>query len=89
MAPAGGGPVSWPTDEELCTATYPGRGTDFGLLCNEPLEHSTDHRALAEVAAGYRRHVVWSLDGTVMPDIETSASNRTQRELPQEGDCLT
>lgn len=53
-------------DDDLCTAGYPEAGPDVGLLCNLLAGHPGDHRALAEVAFNYRRHVTWPQDGTVI-----------------------
>jgi len=58
------------SDDALCSDSYPQLGPDFGLLCNEPLEHSGDHRALAEIWPGKRRFVVWTVDGVVLPSVE-------------------
>ncbi|MBD3004688.1 hypothetical protein [Streptomyces sp. 5-10] len=64
-------PGSATPDDDLCSSTYPGHGPDFGMLCNRLKEHGgTDHRALAEVAPTFRRYVVWSADGRVLPDVE-------------------
>ena len=53
-------------EDDLCTAGYPEAGPDVGLLCNLLAGHPGDHRALAEVAFNYRRHVTWPQDGTVI-----------------------
>jgi hypothetical protein len=46
-------------DDDLCTERYSGPGMDFGLMCNEVVEHDGDHRALAEVGPDIRRFVSW------------------------------
>jgi len=57
------------TDADLCSDSYPEIGPDFGLLCNEAVEHGGDHRALAEVWPGGRRFVVWTPEGAVLPSV--------------------
>jgi hypothetical protein len=77
-------------DDDLCTATYPGRGRVFGMLCNSEQDHDDNHRALAEVAPGYRRHVVWAQAGHVLPDEETSPAGPARGQIPPgEGVRLT
>jgi hypothetical protein len=58
-------------DSKLCTAHYPGTGADAFALCDQSVGHPGDHRALAEVAFNYRRFIVWTADGIVMPDVKT------------------
>ena len=58
------------SDDQLCADSYPEIGPDFGLLCNEPVAHDGDHRALAESWPGKRRFVVWTADGVVLPSVE-------------------
>jgi hypothetical protein len=77
-------------DNELCSATYPAPGPDFGSLCNEVDEHEGNHWALAVVAGGYRRYVVWTPAGDVLPDEETSlAPAQGQQTSPSKGDQVT
>lgn len=87
----------WPNDDDLCTATYPGGDTnpyDFGSLCNLKSGHTGSHQALAEVAGDYRRHVVWTLDGRVLPDEKTIRNHphinaAGQKTSPSKGDQVT
>lgn len=89
--------TSWPNDSDLCTATYPGGDTnpyDFGALCDLAADHPGNHRALAEVAGAYRRHIVWTVDGNVLPDEQSirdhPRSNAAGEQTPPtEGDQMT
>jgi hypothetical protein len=77
-------------DDQLCTATYPAPGPHFGSLCNDADEHEGNHWALAVVAGGYRRYVVWTPDGQALPDEETSlATTATGQAPPSEGERVT
>ncbi|MEW2393107.1 hypothetical protein AB0933_32575 [Streptomyces venezuelae] len=77
-------------DSELCAATYPAPGADHGAMCNEAVGHADDHWALAVVAGGYRRYVVWTLSGDVLPDEETSLATTAQGQTsPSKGDQVT
>ncbi|MFD1278041.1 hypothetical protein [Streptomyces kaempferi] len=69
MTTQGGDPLAF-LDNDLCTDGYPTVGPDFGLLCNEPVSHDGDHRALAEIWTTGRRFVVWTADGVPLPDVE-------------------
>lgn len=69
MNAQGGGSLAL-LDADLCSATYPGKGPDFGLLCNALYEHDGNHRALAEVWPGHRRFVVWTPADVVLPNVE-------------------
>lgn len=77
------------SDDDLCSATYPGRGPDFGMLCNELVEHDGTHRALAEIAFNYRRHIVWTQAGDLLPNQETSLADAQGQTPPTEGDQVT
>ncbi|MFG2359337.1 hypothetical protein [Streptomyces sp. NPDC048521] len=76
-------------DSELCSATYPALGPDFGSLCNEADKHDGNHIALVVVAPGYRRYVVWTPAGEVLPDEETSLAHAQGQTPPIEGDQVT
>lgn len=77
-------------DDQLCSATYPAAGPHFGSLCNEVAEHEGNHWALAVVAGGYRRYVVWTPTGEVLPDEETSLASSAQGQTsPSKGDQVT
>jgi hypothetical protein len=76
-------------DDQLCFATYPGLGPDFGTLCNEVGGHDGNHWALTVVAGGYRRYAVWTPDGQVLPDEETSLAPAQGQTPPTEGDQVT
>jgi len=76
-------------DSELCSFAYPAPGADFGSLCNEADRHQGNHRALAVVAGTYRRYVVWTQDGTVLPDEETSPAEPQGHATPSEGERVT
>jgi hypothetical protein len=76
-------------DDQLCSATYPGLGPDFGSFCNEADGHDGNHWALAVVAPGYRRYVVWTPAGEVLPDEETSLTVAQGQTPPTEGDRVT
>jgi len=98
MTAQGGDLLTWLLDADaLCAATYPGGDTnpyDFGSLCDQKDGHTGNHRALAEIAGGYRRHVVWAVDGSVLPDEETiqdhpHVSAAGQKTPPIEGDRVT
>jgi len=87
--------LAW-LDDALCAATYPGGDTnpyDFGSLCDQKDGHAGNHRALAQIAGGYRRHVVWAVDGSVLPDEETTQNhphvNAAGQTPPIEGDRVT
>ena len=74
--------LAWLNDGALCPARYPGGDSnpyDFGSLCNLESGHAGSHRALAEVAGDYRRHIVWTVDGKVLPD-EKSSRDQPQQE---------
>jgi hypothetical protein len=76
-------------DDQLCFATYPQLGSDFGMLCSEAGGHDGNHWALAVVAPGYRRYVVWTPAGDVLPDEETSLAATQGQTPPTEGDQMT
>lgn len=77
-------------DSQLCTATYPAVGPYFGSLCNQAAGHDDNHWALAVVAGEYRRYVVWTLAGDVLPDEETSRADLAQGHTsPSKGDRVT
>lgn len=77
-------------DDQLCSATYPAVGPHFGSLCNEADRHEGNHWALTVVAGGYRRYVVWTPAGEVLPDEETSLANSAQGQTsPSKGDQVT
>lgn len=84
-------------DFDLCTARYPGGDTnpfDFGSLCNLSAGHPDNHRALAEVAGDFRRHIVWTVDGEVLPDEKTTRDHPRddaagEQTPPIEGDQMT
>ena len=77
-------------DDQLCSATYPGPGPNFGALCNEADQHEGNHWALAVVAGGYRRYVVWTPAGVVLPDEQTSLAEPAQGQTsPSKGDQVT
>jgi len=77
-------------DSQLCSATYPRLGPDFGSLCNEADGHDGNHWALAVVAPGYRRYVVWTPAGEVLTDEETSLADSAQGQTsPSKGDQVT
>lgn len=77
-------------DDQLCSATYPASGPHFGSMCNEVVGHDGNHWALAVVAGAYRRYVVWTQTGEVMPDEETSLANSAQGQTsPSKGDQVT
>ena len=70
---AGGGASSLAyLDSDLCTALYPGTVRDPRQMCDQSAGHEGNHRALAEVARDYRRFIVWTVDGEIMPDVETN-----------------
>lgn len=87
--------LAW-MDDDLCTAKYPGGETnpfDFGSLCDQKAGHPCPHRALAEVAGDFRRHVVWTIDGTVLPDEKTTRDRPRdnaagEQTSPIEGDQM-
>lgn len=89
--------LAWLDDDRGCTAQYPGGDTnpyDHNTLCNHAAGHDGNHRALAEVAGGYRRYVVWATDGTVLPDEETHQDHPRvtaagPQTSPMTGDQLT
>jgi hypothetical protein len=76
-------------DSELCSATYPRLGPDFGSMCNEVDKHDGNHWALAVVAGAYRRYVIWTQAGEVLPDEETSLASAQGQTPPIEGDQVT
>ncbi len=76
-------------DDQLCSATYPGLGPDFGSFCNEADGHAGNHWALAVVAGGYRRYVVWTAAGEALPDEETSLAPAQGQTPPSERDQMT
>ena len=76
-------------DDQLCAATYPAPGPHFGALCNDADGHDDNHWALAVVAPGYRRYVVWTSAGEVLPDEETSLADAQGQTPPIEGDHVT
>lgn len=76
-------------DDQLCMALYPKIGPYFGLLCNEEAGHEGNHWALAVVAGSYRRYVVWTPAGEVLPDEETSLAPAQGQTPPIEGDQVT
>lgn len=49
-------------DDDLCTSEYPDGEFEgyIGHLCNLTAGHDGDHRALAEVGPGWRRHLTWA-----------------------------
>jgi hypothetical protein len=71
-------------DDELCSATYPAPGPNFGALCNASAGHDDNHWALAVVAGGYRHYVVWTPAGVVLPDEETSLADAQGQTPPIE-----
>ena len=76
-------------DDQLCSSTYPAAGPHFGSLCNEVDQHEGNHWALAVVAGAYRRYVVWTPAGEVLPDEETSRAPMAQGQTtPSKGDRL-
>lgn len=48
-------------DNDLCTSEYPDTDNEgyIGHLCNLPAGHDGEHKALAEVGPGWRRHIAW------------------------------
>jgi hypothetical protein len=80
-------------DDDLCTATYPGTARDPRQLCDQPVGHEGNHQALAEVAYNYRRHIVWTVDGEILPDIKTTRSGLPraagEQTPPTDGDQVT
>jgi hypothetical protein len=76
-------------DDQLCSATYPRLGPDFASMCNEADGHDDNHWALVVVAPGYRRYVVWTPAGDVLPDEETSLAAAQGQTPPTEGDQVT
>lgn len=77
-------------DSELCSAAYPALGADFGSLCNEANGHNGNHWALAVVAGEYRRFVVWTPAGQVLPDEQTFLRAPAQGQTsPSKGDQVT
>ncbi|MGW2384369.1 hypothetical protein [Streptomyces sp. NPDC001658] len=77
-------------DDQLCSETYPAIGLHFGSLCNEVDGHDGNHWALAVVAGAYRRYVVWTPSGEVLPDEETSLAALAQGQTsPSKGDQVT
>lgn len=79
----------WWSDDGLCTANYPRTGPHFGSLCNEEVGHDGNHRALAVVAMNYRRYVLWTPSGDVLPDEETSRAPAQEQTSPSKGDQVT
>lgn len=80
-------------DDDLCAATYPGPA-DRGQLCDRRAGHDDHHRALTEIAGRYRRHHVWTQDGQVLPDLETTkdfpaATGTGEQTSPSKGDQVT
>lgn len=77
-------------DDQLCSDAYPALGADFGSLCNDADGHEGNHWALAVVAGAYRRFVVWTPAGEVLPDEETSHAVTAQGQTsPSKGDQVT
>jgi hypothetical protein len=76
-------------DSELCSAAYPAIGPHHGSLCNDADGHDGNHMALAVVAPGYRRYIVWTPVGEVLPDEETSLAHAQGQTPPTEGDQVT
>jgi hypothetical protein len=76
-------------DSQLCSAAYPRLGPHFGSLCNEVAGHDGNHWALAVVAGEYRRYVLWTPSGDVLPDEETSLADAQGQTPPIEGDRVT
>ncbi|MEV8353165.1 hypothetical protein [Streptomyces niveus] len=46
-------------DADLCTAEFPGDDLHAGQLCDKSVDHEGEHKALAEVGPGWRRHITW------------------------------
>ena len=76
-------------DDQMCSATYPALGPDFGAMCNGAAGHEDNHWALTVVAPRYRRYVVWTPAGEVLPDEETSLASAQGQTPPSEGDRVT
>ncbi|NEB42311.1 hypothetical protein [Streptomyces sp. SID14515] len=47
------------SDEDLCTAEFPGDELHAGQLCDLKTGHDGDHVAVVGLAAAFRRRLTW------------------------------
>ncbi|MFD4662483.1 hypothetical protein [Streptomyces halstedii] len=64
------------SDDDLCTTEFPGDEHHAGQLCDQPAGHQGEHKALAEVGPGWRRHIAWPNTACRWPACLTEGQQR-------------